>query len=164
MPIRDWPEHARERRRGINQERVVSHDVARRRATRDREQLARYAVKASKRRAFPPWGLPAEFWAICLHPLRRGKPPGAGLGADTEPQVPEAFEQALQELFIHLRLRGAPLFASLRSNAYASDKANDEEGIVGQRILRVFDSTSMGISAGAMKRRKETSWDIPAWA
>ena len=91
-------------------------------AHRDRRAIEHYLRKAPKRKAFPPWGLPAEALLCLLNPEARVDLSKAGVGARTLDIANPTFQNRFDQLLRKIRRTSSAPLSMLRSMAFASGK------------------------------------------
>eukprot|EP00974_Lingulodinium_polyedra_P089847 8710521-Lingulodinium_polyedra.AAC.1 len=143
----------------------MGHEV---KAKEDRYWMIKKLRKMSKRKLWPPWGVPAEALLMGLLPKYRSKWRRAGLGYEAEAGEEDAveFNRRWLEMLVTIRREGATPLSWHRSMAFFIPKMNAAKGVSSLRLLHCFDAAGMAWFGGRQLHAaasKEPPWCIPAW-
>ena len=140
-------------------------------AEEDLVRTARYMKQGAKRKATPPWSIPAEVFLMIVEPAYYSVRPlsSSGLGAPDVVAEAEAgkFNSArvrLRAVVSHSRAAAhVPHIANL-SKGFLLDKANGKEGLLGQRIVHLYCPWWRNYFGAALKaEQRKTPFSWPPW-
>ena len=108
-------------------------------ATADMRRVASQVWYAKTRKAVPCWTIPNEIWRMLLYPNSNTAQPRPGLGHKHFPLRTPKLQQALQQLFVHMRCSESAPLEWHCSQGTQLDKRNGKPSCQGIRVVNVLD-------------------------